>query len=436
MLVSIIYYRPKFAIPVTLMAVQNESTFGSPTVAGSGLFPAAVVNASQFGTPVVRVAKRFLYPARVTNTSVINAKELNVTGKLNLLRVTNTSVVHEATLVITKRYLRQTGVINAATFGAPVVGAAVNPSYANAGGTGDRTALIFVTAKDLEFPSGAGIWDNLIDGGFGGNSTDSLWNSNDSGHIIYFDMRGVDSNAKQVINEFKWYQDTASSVGTYDLHGWDGNGWTLLKTGFTLGGATPFETVTVTNTAGFYVYRLTQTGGTWSSSPWCQEIEFKIDSGAAMGATTSYANTGGAGDRQSLITVTTDITLASGTIAKLVDGSNGTSDLAFNGSQSGKYIKFDFGSGHSAIIDSFTWYQGNTSSHGHWIFQGSNDDSTWDDLGTPFTLTGNISFGALEYTNPAGNVTAYRYYRLLQLYGSTSGSPSEAEIEFKIRNYA
>jgi hypothetical protein len=59
-----------------------------------------------------------------------------------------------------------------------------------------------------------------------------------------------------------------------------------------------------------------QTGGATSSSPWIQEVEFKIAQGDALAsAATDYSNPGGSGDRQSSIAVSTDISLAGGSIA-------------------------------------------------------------------------------------------------------------------------
>ena len=121
-----------------------------------------------------------------------------------------------------------------------------------------------------------------------------------------------------------------------------------------------------------------------------------------------------------------------GRFAKLVDGVTNSGGCDFNGGQSGKHITFDFGAGAFKVIDEFKWYAGNGSNHGTWLFQGSNDDAGYDDVGTPFTLNGPAGGGSVTYSIPAYNRQGYRYYRLLQISGTTSGSPSNWEIEFKI----
>ena len=72
--------------------------------------------------------------------------------------------------------------------------------------------------------------------------------------------------------------------------------------------------------------------------------------------------------------------------------------------------------------------------HGIWQLRGSDDDSTYVDIGTWLTLDGILFFEARTHTEPAGNTRGYRYYKLAQLSGTTSASPSEAEIEFKINH--
>jgi hypothetical protein len=151
-----------------------------------------------------------------------------------------------------------------------------------------------------------------------------------------------------------------------------------------------------------------------------------------VSAATAYANPGGSGDRQSSITVTTDISLAGGSIAALVNGTTNSGGCDFNSGQSGKHITFDFGTGAFKVIDEFKWYAGNSANHGTWLFQGSNDDTSYDDLGTPFTLNGPVGGGSVTYSVPAYNRQGYRYYRLPQISGTTSGSPTNWEIEFKI----
>ena len=301
-------------------------------------------------------------------------------------------------------------------------------SYSNSGGTGDRTSLILVKTNKT---FGSGSADNLVDGASGNTSTDAVSFPNaDTGWEIWFDFRPT--GFRQCIDEFRWLQQNASAHGTWKIEAWDGFTWTDLITGVALGGATT-QTISFANTNAYIIYRMVQTGGATSSSPWIQEVEFKIAQGAALAsAATDYSNAGGSGDRQSSITVSTDISLAGGSIAALVDGTTNSGGCDFNGGQSGKHITFDFGAGAFKVIDEFKWYAGNSSNHGTWLFQGSNDDTSYDDLGTPFTLNGPGGGGSVTYSVPAYNRQGYRYYRLLQISGTTSGSPSNWEIEFKI----
>jgi hypothetical protein len=67
-------------------------------------------------------------------------------------------------------------------------------------------------------------------------------------------------------------------------------------------------------------------------------------------------------------------------------------------------------------------------SHGTWKWQGSNDDSSYTDIGSSFTLGGSTTQTQTELN---GNVTAYRYYKLLGVSGTCTDTPYLEEIEFK-----
>ncbi|NCP91220.1 MAG: hypothetical protein GW827_13510, partial [Flavobacteriales bacterium] len=73
-----------------------------------------------------------------------------------------------------------------------------------------------------------------------------------------------------------------------------------------------------------------------------------------------------------------------------------------------------------------------------WIVQGSNDDSTWDDLSTPRLMTySNSGVEPAEYANyviPLTTKKAYRYYRFVLTEAWTSNSTLSAlrEINFKV----
>lgn len=147
---------------------------------------------------------------------------------------------------------------------------------------------------------------------------------------------------------------------------------------------------------------------------------------------TSYANPGGTGDRLALITTTTTATLGDGSIIRLVDGikavNNNSGACWFNAGQSTRRITFYF-NGLFKIIDEVIWTQQNGSTHGDWKFQGGNDNSSWTDIGSSFTLGG---AGVNTLTSMAGNIGSWKYYSMLQVSGSTSSSPWLQEAEFKI----
>lgn len=147
--------------------------------------------------------------------------------------------------------------------------------------------------------------------------------------------------------------------------------------------------------------------------------------------TYSYANTLGTGSRTGTITVTTTATLGGGTAPHLVDGNKGansTNACFFAAGQSGVEVKFDLGS--SKIIRQARWFQDTTNTHGTWKWRGSNDDSSYTDIGAAFTL-GGVNGGQI-HTTLIDNTTAYRYYKLVQQTGTTSSGPWLEEIEFFI----
>ena len=148
----------------------------------------------------------------------------------------------------------------------------------------------------------------------------------------------------------------------------------------------------------------------------------------------SYANAGGTGDRTaSVIVNVSGSSLTANSPSNLVDGAfaNNTSDSIafFPGAASGAWIQFDFGVGAQRIVAEAKWYQGDTSTHGTWKWQGSKDGSTWTDIGVGFTLGGATTQVQTELNS---NVNAYRFYRLLGVSGNVSGSPYIQEVEFKI----
>jgi hypothetical protein len=142
----------------------------------------------------------------------------------------------------------------------------------------------------------------------------------------------------------------------------------------------------------------------------------------------SYANPGGTGNRTSSITVTSSSgMIAVGSISELVNGAF-TNSLFWYGGISNNYITFDFGVGAAKRIDEFKWYQTYVASHGIWVFEGSNDGSSYT------TFPGSFDLGSVgpPQTVAVTNTNYYRYYRLRQTSGGTNTGPYEHEIEFRI----
>jgi hypothetical protein len=293
-------------------------------------------------------------------------------------------------------------------------------SYWNALGSGDRTASITISTTAT---LGGGTINNLIDGGFSANSTDGFFFTAQSTREIKFDL-GV--GVTKIINEFIWIQDVTQSQGTWVFEGSnDDITYTGIGASFTLGGIAN-DIHTLSNSTAYRYYKLRQTAGTTSGSPWVLEILFKIadPTDVARDALES-------GDRTALITVSTTATLGGGTINNLVDGAfaaNSTDACEFNNAQSTRVVKFDLGVGVTKIITGFIWLQDIThsASQGTWVFEGSNDDITYTGIGASFTL--GLPNPVYTFTNS----TAYRYYQLRQTAGTTTSTPWLLETQFRV----
>lgn len=146
----------------------------------------------------------------------------------------------------------------------------------------------------------------------------------------------------------------------------------------------------------------------------------------------SYNYPGGLGDRSASITVTSSVGLFStGNASGLVNGNIYDTSQYFGAGldASSHWIKFDFGAARK--ITEAKWFQSGAASHGTWKWQGSNDDSSYTDVGTSFTL-GSVTPQA--HTSLTGNTVAYRYWKLVGVSGTTSSSPYINECEFKLND--
>jgi hypothetical protein len=148
----------------------------------------------------------------------------------------------------------------------------------------------------------------------------------------------------------------------------------------------------------------------------------------------SYYNPGGRDYRAGLIAISTTLTMATGTIDQIIDGTRTTGTTFTNGQAVvGDEIKFDFdaGAGIRKRITEVRWIQGTALSHGVWKFQGSNDGSSWTDVSTSdFTLGSSV-----DQTIDNGistNAAFYRYYRFLGVSGTASSGTSLHDVLFKL----
>lgn len=177
---------------------------------------------------------------------------------------------------------------------------------------------------------------------------------------------------------------------------------------------------------------------------WCVRVEDvgKVNSsGNVIGRYRShvfdapaYGNAGGRGNR-GMITVTTDLTGGITAHWALVDG-NLTEEANYywttgNNPIAGKYIQFQF-PGAVRIVEA-KFYRADYGAYppleGVWQWKGSQDGTTWVDIGATFTPgTGEIA----TMTTLSGNTTAYVHYGLFAVSGSFSGTVVPREFEFKL----
>lgn len=152
---------------------------------------------------------------------------------------------------------------------------------------------------------------------------------------------------------------------------------------------------------------------------------------------TSYANSGGAGNRTASITVTSNMTAQSPTTwAALVngstasDGTNSVDDpLGVTTITAGDYITFDFGVGVKKYIDESSLYVSTGTGRGTWKWRGSNDNATWTDVSAAVTWAlGMPLVVPLSGVPSAG----YRYYQWVAVSGGTWPNGYLNEFEFKL----
>jgi hypothetical protein len=164
-----------------------------------------------------------------------------------------------------------------------------NTAYSNPGGMGDRTGSVAVTAG-----GGVTVGGN-INHFINGTYANEAWLT--AGASVGYLQFDFGSGNSRYIDEVKWYQNVVSNQGQWKLQGSnDGANFTDVSDVFPSNpGSSATTTIPVTwitAVTAYRYYRITKTGtGTTSSSPWVQEIEFKISSAAPAPANMTLITT-------------------------------------------------------------------------------------------------------------------------------------------------
>lgn len=157
-------------------------------------------------------------------------------------------------------------------------GLAITTSYANAGGTGDRTGSVTVTSSGFS----GGTDSNFVDGATGSNSTDardtagaaatSLSIVFDFGSAKYIDEARMKFSAAAAGGVFRW-QCGDSGAGP----------WTDCSADWTAGSSTTVTSALTMEYTGHRCLKVAGVSGTTSGSPWWTEAEFRVGGAPAGG---------------------------------------------------------------------------------------------------------------------------------------------------------
>jgi len=157
-------------------------------------------------------------------------------------------------------------------------GGGCTPSYANVGGTGDRTAIITVT--DSTAGSAGGVFHQTNGGRLLVNGT------NGSGDSNWFTAGALSSSVwvkygfstPVLLTEAKFLQQDSTGQGVWQWHGSNDNSiWTAIGGSFNLVTAATTTLTTLNgNTTSYLWYRKTGVSGSTSSGPFIFEMQFQI----------------------------------------------------------------------------------------------------------------------------------------------------------------
>ena len=411
-----------------MVALISTVTNRSRRVTYQDAISASLVNANTtFGPEIELYTPQELAAAHVVNAPTLYAASAEFYEPIELVAayVTNaaaTVYAGEVALIPPpggEQQLTAAHVVNAATtYAASLIAKFTPPSTSYLGylATGDRRFADMGITTNSTNPGAPP--NHLIDG----NPANNTWYF--IGGQTTVNLR-FDFINKVLITEARMIQGNASTHGVWKWQGSnDKVNYTDIGGTFTLGGATTqLQTTLNGNTTYYNTYRLLQVSGATSGSPYVHEFEFKI----LIEAGPASFDGGGAfakGNRSGAITVTQSNFLnlfGPGTIGAFVDGALANNWYCSNGATSA-YVRFDFGS--PVNIRGAKIIRSNSTPSGIWIFQGSNDGTTFTDLSPAVLLDAEINT-LFAYHNDA-----YRYYQIKLVSGTASGSPYWQEVYF------
>jgi hypothetical protein len=165
---------------------------------------------------------------------------------------------------------------------------------------------------------------------------------------------------------------------------------------------------------------------------WANQVAYVAGTSATAG---DYTGTYSAGNRSSIIAVTTNVIIQGNVITNLVLGGYQSNSFYFGNDTIGssEYIRFALSAGQ--IITEFRWYNDETddAEQGTWQWQGSNNGSSWTNIGSTFAID-NRTMGGLAYqtvTTMSGNTTSYTWYQMKGVSGNVTYNSNHGEITFK-----
>ena len=165
---------------------------------------------------------------------------------------------------------------------------------------------------------------------------------------------------------------------------------------------------------------------------WANQLAYSAGTSANAG---DYTGTYSAGNRSSIIAVTTNVVIQGNVITNLVLGGYQSNSFYFGNDTIGssEYIRFALSAGQ--VINEFRWYNDRTvdPEQGTWQWQGSNNGSSWTNIGSTFAID-NRTMGGNAYqtvTTMSGNTTSYTWYQMKGVSGTVTTASNHGEITFK-----